>query len=77
MRTIERNGDSKLKQKLPTPANRHNGIKADVVVDFVVIIYQLSYACCQIVEISVNNFYDYSRYTAISMSLPTESQNET
>ena len=76
MRTIERNGDSKLKQKLPTLANRHNGIKADVV-DFVVVIYQLSYACYQIVEISENNFYDYSRYTAILMSLPTESQNET
>ena len=32
MRTIERNGESKLKQKLPTPASRDNVIKTDVVV---------------------------------------------
>ena len=30
--TIERNGESKLKKKLPTPANWDNGIKIDVVV---------------------------------------------
>ena len=32
MRTIHRNGESKLKQKLPTPTSRDNGIKTDVVV---------------------------------------------
>ena len=32
MRTIERNVESKLKQKSPTPANRDNGIKTDVAV---------------------------------------------
>ena len=32
MRMIERNGESKLKQKLSTPASRDNGIKTDVVV---------------------------------------------
>ena len=32
MRTIEKNGDSELKQKLPTPASRDNDIKTDVVV---------------------------------------------
>ena len=31
MRTIERNGESKVKQKLPTLASRDNGIKMDVV----------------------------------------------
>ena len=29
---IERNGESKLEQKLLTPASRDNGIKTDVVV---------------------------------------------
>ena len=32
MRTIERNGESELEQKLLTPANWNNGIKTDVVV---------------------------------------------
>ena len=32
MRTIERNGESELEQKLLTPANWDNGIKTDVVV---------------------------------------------
>ena len=32
MRTIERNGESELEQKLLTPASRGNGIKTDVVV---------------------------------------------
>ena len=32
MRTIERNGESELEQKLLTPASRDNGIKTDVVV---------------------------------------------
>ena len=36
MRTIERNGESKLEQKLPTPASRDNAIKTDVVVDLVI-----------------------------------------
>ena len=31
MRKIERNGKSKLKQKLPTPVGGDNGIKTDVV----------------------------------------------
>ena len=39
MRTIERNGESELKQKLPTSASRDNSIKTDVVVlVFVVVI---------------------------------------
>ena len=29
---IEKNGENKLKQKLPTPAIRENGTKTDVVV---------------------------------------------
>ena len=33
MRTIERNGENKLKQKLPTPASRDNDMKTNVVVD--------------------------------------------
>ena len=33
MRTIERNGEIKLKQKLPTPASRDNDMKTNVVVD--------------------------------------------
>ena len=36
MCTIQRNGESKLKQKLPTPTSRDNGIKTDVVVVVVV-----------------------------------------
>ena len=32
MRTIEKNGESELEQKLLTPASRDNGIKTDVVV---------------------------------------------
>ena len=32
MRTIERNGESKLEQKLLTPASWDNGIKMDIVV---------------------------------------------
>ena len=32
MRTIERNGESELKQKLPTPGSQDNGIKMDFVV---------------------------------------------
>ena len=32
IRTIERNGESELKQKLPTPASQDNGIKTDVVI---------------------------------------------
>ena len=32
MRKIERNGESKLKRKLPTSVSRNNGIKTDVVV---------------------------------------------
>ena len=32
MRKIERNTESKLKQKLSTPASRHNDVKSDVVV---------------------------------------------
>ena len=31
MHSIERNGKSKLKQKLPTPASQDNGIKTDIV----------------------------------------------
>ena len=31
MRMIERNGESKLEQKLQTPASRDNGIKTDIV----------------------------------------------
>ena len=31
IRTIERNSESKLKQKLPRPVGRDNGIKTDVV----------------------------------------------
>ena len=34
MCTIERNGESKLEQKLPTPASWDNGIKTDVAVVF-------------------------------------------
>ena len=36
MCTIQRNGESKLKQKLPTPTSWDNGIKTDVVVVVVV-----------------------------------------
>ena len=36
MRTNERNGESELEQKLPTPASRDNLIKRDVVVVVVV-----------------------------------------
>ena len=32
---IERNGESELTQKLPTPASRDNGIKTDVAIVFV------------------------------------------
>lgn len=32
IRTIERNGERKLKQKLTTPTGQDNGIKTDVVV---------------------------------------------
>ena len=32
MCTIERNGESKLEQKLLTPASRDNGIKMDIVI---------------------------------------------
>ena len=32
MRTIERNGESELEEKLLTTASRDNGIKTDVVV---------------------------------------------
>ena len=32
MRTIERNGESELEQKLLTPASQDNSIKTDVVV---------------------------------------------
>ena len=38
MRTIERNGESILEQKLLTPASRDNGIKTDVVVVVVVVV---------------------------------------
>ena len=31
--TIERNGETKLKQKLPTPASRDNGIRMNVLVE--------------------------------------------
>ena len=37
MRTIERNGESKLEQKLLTPASRDTGIKTDVIVVVVVV----------------------------------------
>ena len=37
MRTIERNGESELEQKLLTPASRDNGIKTDVVVVVMVV----------------------------------------
>ena len=36
MRTIERNGETKLKQKFSTSASQNNGIKTDVV--FVVVV---------------------------------------
>ena len=36
--TIDRNGKSKLKQKLPTPASSDNGIKTDVFVVVVVVV---------------------------------------
>ena len=38
MRTIERNGESILEQKLLTPTSRDNGIKIDVVVVIVVVV---------------------------------------
>ena len=38
MRTIEKNGQSKLEQKLLTPASRDNGIKTDIVVVVVVVV---------------------------------------
>ena len=38
--TIDRNGKSKLKQKLPTPASSDNGIKTDVVVVVVVVVVE-------------------------------------
>ena len=34
MHTIKRNGEGKLKQKLPIPATRGDGIKTDIVVVF-------------------------------------------
>ena len=34
MSTIKRNGESKLEQKLLTPASQGNGIKTDIVVVF-------------------------------------------
>ena len=37
---IERNGKSKLKQKLPTPASCDNGIKTDVFVVVVVVVVE-------------------------------------
>ena len=37
LRTIDRNGKSKLNEKLSTPASRDNGIKTDIVVVFVVV----------------------------------------
>ena len=37
IRTIDRNGKSKLNKKLSTPACRENGIKMDIVVVFVVV----------------------------------------
>lgn len=37
MGTIKRNGNSELKQTLPTPASRDNGINLDVFVVFVVV----------------------------------------
>ena len=38
MLTIERTGESELKQKLLTPASLNNGIKTDVVVVVVVVV---------------------------------------
>ena len=38
MCTIKRNGESKLEQKLLTPASQDNNIKADVVVVIVAVI---------------------------------------
>ena len=32
MSMIDRNDESKLKQKLPTPASQNNGVKTDAVV---------------------------------------------
>ena len=37
MRIIERNGQSKLKQKLPTSDSRDNGIKTNIVVVVIVV----------------------------------------
>ena len=38
MRTVERNGERKLKQKLSTRASRDNSIKKDIVIVVVLLI---------------------------------------
>ena len=53
MRSIERNGESELKQKLPTPASRDNGIKMVVVVVVVVVNSQRTYSVQNISYLSL------------------------
>ena len=53
MRSIERNGESELKQKLPTPASRDNGIKMVVVVVVVFVNSQRTYSVQNISYLSL------------------------
>ena len=51
MRTIERNGEIKLKQKFLTPASWDNGIKKDIVVVVVAVVVLLIDVSITITEI--------------------------
>ena len=39
MCTIDKNGESKFERKLLTPASRNNGIKVDIVINFLLQTY--------------------------------------
>ena len=65
LRTIERNGETKLKQKLPTPASHKNGIKTDVV--FVVVTVVVAVFVVVVVVVAVLLFECINHFLSVSL----------
>ena len=63
LRTIERNGETKLKQELSTPASQNNGIKTDVV--FVVVTVVV--AVFVVVVVAVSLFECITHFSSVSL----------
>ena len=61
----KRNGETKLKQKLSTPASQNNGIKTDVV--FVVVTVVVAVFVVVVVVVAVSLFECITHFSSVSL----------